>query len=153
MKSWRGLDKEQDAVKTALCDVGELLSRPFHERARELIIKLSKFKGVTIKYLVMGNGTFLMGIKTPWREEFKGNVEEGVHENVDIGDFNDSKSRPNELYELANPGIGAVAQELDEILMYLNDEPYLTLLNIDEEEMVKLLGNKVIKPKKSAKKA
>lgn len=148
MKTWRGIQVELDAAEMALADVGALLSCKFHDRAKELIIRLSKFEDVTIKYLIMGNGTYVLKMKAPWREVFRGQLEAGV-DDMNIGDFNDSHRQPIERYELANPGICKVAQELDEILMLLTDGHYFELFDIDEERMAKLLGVKEIKKKKS----
>ena len=129
-----------DSVEKTINEVGEVLSQPFHDRVRVLIKKLSKFKGVEIDHLIMGMGSYVLSIKAPWRETFKGKTEEGIHD-MNIGDFNDSRNQPIETYECVNPGIAAVAQEIDDILMFLTDKHYLSIFDINEEEMKKLLDN------------
>ena len=139
MKKWRGINKELDEVEKALGEVGEILSRPFHDRAKELIVKLSKFKGVKINHLIMGMGGWVLDGTIPFKEVWSGGVEEGDHE-IDIDDFSPSHRRCMiEYYEVVNPGIREVGAELNEILEVLTMTDYLQLLEINDKDMKKLL--------------
>jgi hypothetical protein len=134
---WRGFDKEREDIENSLQEVGSMLSTRLHDRIETLFKKLSKFKGVKINYLIMGNGTYVVNMEAPMQVD-------GATENsrVDISEFNDSTDGPDDRYENVNPGICAVALELDNILMHLTDSRYLTLMGIDEKKMKKLVDGR-----------
>ncbi len=138
MKKWQGLQSERDTFNDTLCEVGAVLSERFHNRAKELLVEFSKFKGVKVTYLKMGMGGWWIGGEVPFKEVWKDQVEEGTHD-IDLYDFQD-KRQWNAFYEEVNPGICAVATELLEILQFLTDEHYVQLLEIPEKEMKKLLS-------------
>jgi len=131
------LFQELKKVERQLANLGEKLSKPFFVRAKELIVELSKFKGVKINYLLMGMGGWTLDAEFPYEEHWSGGIEKGVHEFSfhDIG----GRSCWAECYENVNPGIVAVARELDNILEILTNEQYLQIFDIDKDEMKKLL--------------
>lgn len=138
---WAGIEKERKKVVAAVCAFGAGLSEKFHDRAKELIKQFSRFEGVKVHYLVMGMGGWSLHAVAPFDEEFDGKVERYSYE-VNTYDFTTSRGQPIDGYERANPGICKVMGELDEILQFLTDEAYLSLLDIPEEEMKKLVGKK-----------
>jgi hypothetical protein len=134
------VDKELKKVERELIKVGARMSKPFVKRAKELIVELSKFKGVKLHHLIMGMGGWHLEGEVPFKEYWGENlskVEEGVHE-FDFDHFG-TRSNWSESHENVNPGICEVAIELDEILERLTNEPYLTIFDISEAEMKKLL--------------
>ena len=137
MKKFDAL-KELEKVETALAEVGAVLSEPFHDRAKELIIQLSKFKGVKINHLIMGMGGWVLNGTMPFKEVWSGGVEEGDHE-IDLSQFETGRNCWMEYYDAVNPGISAVCGELNEICEILTNETYLSLLEINDKEMKKLL--------------
>ena len=133
-------DREWDKAERELAKLGAKLSTAFVDRAKELIIELSKFNGVEINYLIMGMGSWVLDAKVPYKEYWGENlskVDEGVHE----FDFNAFRIRYNrvECYENVNPGISKVVIELDHILETLTNKKYLRVFDIDAVEMKKLL--------------
>ncbi len=134
------LKDEWDKVDKTLAEIGERMSAPFHARARELIIQLSKFKGVKLNHLIMGMGGWVLNGTLPFKEYWGPNlskVEEGTND-FEFGNFEKRSCWP-EFYENVNPGICAVACELNSILETLTNEHYLQIFDIDDKEMKKML--------------
>lgn len=132
-KEWKKVDRQ-------LANMGEKLSKPFINRAKELIVDLSKFKGVKINHLIMGMGGWVLNATLPFEEHWGPNlskVEKGTHE-FSFHDFG-NRSCWIESYENVNPGISAVVIELNEILELLTNEHYLQIFDIDAVEMKRLL--------------
>ena len=137
------LEDEFDKVDKTLAEIGERMSEPFHARARELIIQLSKFKGVKLNHLIMGMGGWVLNGTLPFKEYWGPNlskVEEGTND-FEFGNFEKRSCWP-ECYENVNPGICAVACELNSILEMLTNEHYLQIFDIDDKEMKKMLTTK-----------
>lgn len=133
------VNKELDKVEDALTNLGCRLSEPFHARAKELIVQLSKFKGVKIKRLLMGRGGYSLDATLPFIEYFKGKAEKGDHELELELQFDTGRNCWLECYENANPGICAVCSELNDVLHTLTHTHYLQIFDIDPVEMKKLL--------------
>jgi hypothetical protein len=150
MKRKFNTDREVKKVERALANLGAKMSKPFIARAKELIVELSKFKGVKINHLIMGMGGWVLNGEIPYKEFWGPNlskVEEGTHK-FSFHDFSKHSSWC-ESYENVNPGICAVVGELDYILERLTNETYLQIFDIDAVAMKKLLqrGNKRAKVK------
>jgi hypothetical protein len=133
---WRGFDKEKDEITSSLCEVGEILSQKLHDRVRWLCGQIGNLDGITLDHLNMGMGGWSFGRKSLMK------FAEG-----DTRDFDDYMNggpggagiEEGPEWEQRWPKLPKLAKELEEILMYLTDEHYLTLLDIDEAEMKKLV--------------
>jgi hypothetical protein len=142
MKRKFNCDRERKNVERELGKLGIKLSKPFIARAKELIVELSKFKGVKINHLIMGMGGWVLNGTLPYKEFWGADlskVEEGIHE-FSFHDF-DRRSMWIEYYENVNPGICKVVHELNDILETLTNEQYLDIFDIDAVEMKELLTN------------
>jgi hypothetical protein len=86
----------------------------------------------------MGMGGWFLDGTLPFKEVWKGGIEEGEHE-IDLYQFDTGRNCWLEYYEAVNPGISAIGHELNEICEVLTNEAYLQTFDISKEEMKKLL--------------
>ena len=136
--------KELDKVEKELWRIGSRMSKPFHKRAKELIVRLSKFEGVTINHFIMGMGGWVLDGKLPYKEFWGPNlskVEEGFND-FDLRQFDTGRNSWMEYYDNVNPGISAVLTELNEICEILTHTRHLAIFDINDEDMKKLLARK-----------
>ena len=131
-------DKELKKVEKELWNMGSRLSKPFIARAKELIVEISKFKGVKIERLCMGMGAYSLVGTIPFKEVWSGGVEEGEHE-IEMWRLDSGQNLFLEYYDAVNPGISKALGELNEILGILTQTRYLAIFDIDVVEMKKLL--------------
>jgi len=132
-------NKELDKVENELWRVGERMSKPFIKRAKELVVELSKFKGVKLERLLMGMGGWSLCGTMPFKEVWSGGVEMGDHEIELALQFDTGRNCWLEYYENVNPGICAVCSELNEILSILTHTRHLAIFDINEDDMKKLI--------------
>jgi len=131
-------NKELDKAEKALWNTGSKLSKPFIARAKELIVEISKGKGIKIERLVMGMGCYSLVGTIPFKEVWSGGVEEGEHE-IEMWRLDSGRNCMLEYYDAVNPGISALLGELNEVLSILTHTRYLQVFDIDKNEMKKLL--------------
>lgn len=145
MKKWQGLDKELEIVEQQLNDVGEILSRPFHKRIGDLLIRLSKFDGVLIEGLSFGMGGWNLKGTMPCREEVE--IGEGEKEfDILISDvtccsiWDFDRCGWIDGIEKVNPGITKVLKELHEVCSTLVDTMYLQYPDFEGDNLKELLS-------------
>ena len=134
-------ERELKKLERELGKVGTRASKPFIARVKELIVELSKFKGVKIERMVMGMGGWALVGTLPFKEYWGENlskVEEGDHD-FELSQFDTVRNCWMEYYDNVNPGISAVCTELNDILSILTYNKYLDTFDIPADEMKKLL--------------